>query len=163
MERFRPSRLWKQLPATRRIEASQAFWRDDESAEQHAEAIVAIAQHLKFRPRSAAALPDDRKARYLAGLPAVSDLLASRLLVAYHLASQRPMLARFLDLLGIQHENGLITQEQVTAPPEPRLDEAARALSSEFPREDVELYFATLVSQDPDTWSRLERHVALVV
>jgi hypothetical protein len=163
MDRFKPSRLWKHLTPARRLEAAHAFWSDTQSAEQQAEATLAVAQHLKFRPRSAAALPDDKKARYLANLPVVSDLLASRLLVAYHLAAQRPMLARFLDLLGITHENGLITQEQVSAPGEAQLADAARALAAEFPREDVDVYFATLVSQDPETWSGLERHVALPV
>jgi hypothetical protein len=153
--------LWKQLPQPRRLEAAQAFWEDEHSAEQHAEATVAIAQHLKFRPRSAAALPDDRKARYLATLPAISDLLAARLLVTYHLSAQRPMLSRFLDALGIAHTEGLITEEHVSPPDGAKIAEAAQTLAAEFPREDVDLYFATLISQDPDTWSGLERHVAL--
>jgi len=32
---------------------------------------------------------------------------------------------------------------------------AAAGLASEFPAEDVSLYFATLVSQDPETWGDL--------
>jgi hypothetical protein len=153
--------LWKQLSPARRLAAAEAFWQDEQSAEQHAEATLAIAQRLKFRPRSAAALPDDKKARYLARLPAVSDPLGARLLVAYHLAWQRPMLARFLDLLGIAHEDGLITEERVAAPDGDRLAKAAGSLATEFAQEDVELYFSTLISQDPDTWSGLEHHVGL--
>jgi hypothetical protein len=151
------------MTPARRLEAAQAFWSDEQSVEQHAEAVMLIAQRLKFRPISAAALPDDKKARYLANLPAVSDPIASRLLVSYHLTSHRPMLARFLDLLGIGHENGLITEEHVKVPGEPQLRAAVQALSGEFPREDVDLYFATLISQDPDTWSGLETHVATAV
>ena len=51
--------------------------------------------------------------------PAVSELVAARLLVAYHLEQQRPMMASFLDALGIKHEDGLIADEEL-APPRPR-------------------------------------------
>jgi hypothetical protein len=156
MEQFRPSKLWRQMSPERRIDAARAFWEDEHSAEQQAEAVVAIAQHLKFRPKSAAALPVEKRARYLAGLPVVSELVASRLLVAFHLAAQRPMMGRFLDALGIAHENGLITADDVARPDRARLEEAAKVLRQEFPEQDVELYFATLVGQDPDTWGELQ-------
>jgi hypothetical protein len=155
LEPFRPSKLWKQMPAARRLAAAQAFWQDEHSAEQHAEAVVLIAQHLKFRPKSAAALPSDKKSRYLASLAGVSDVLAGRLLVTYHLAEQRVMMARFLDALNVAHDDGLITEEEVKPPAPEALERAAEALAAEFPREDVDLYFATLVSQDPDTWAGL--------
>ena len=45
----------------------------------------------------------------------MSDLLAARLLIAYHLEHQRPMMGAFLDLLGIAHEDGLIKDEDAEA------------------------------------------------
>jgi hypothetical protein len=86
----------------------------------------------------------------------VSDLLAARLLVSYHLQHQRPMMGRFLDLLGIAHEEGLINDESPAAPPPEKLDEAAKALAGEFPRADVARYFWTLLWQDPETWGGLK-------
>jgi hypothetical protein len=139
-----------------RLEAAGAFWEDEHSGDQQAEAVIAIAQHLKFRPKSAASLPLDKRTRYLAGLPTVSDVLASRLLVAYHLATKRPMMARFLDALGIAHEEGLISEEEVARPDHARLEDAARTLRQEYPEQDVDLYFATLVGQDPETWGELQ-------
>lgn len=156
MEQFRPSKLWKQMSAERRVEAARAFWEDEQSGEQQMEAVIAIAQHLKFRPKSAAALSLEKRTRYLATLPVVSELVASRLLVAYHLATKRPMMGRFLDALGIAHQDGLITEEEVPRPDRARLREAAEALRKEYPEPDVELYFATLVGQDPDTWAELQ-------
>lgn len=154
LEQFRPSKLWKLMSPARRLKAAQAFWEDEHSAEQHAEAVVLMAQHLKFRPKSAAALPPDKKSRYLAGLAGVSEVLAGRLLVAYHLAEQRPMMGRFLDALEIAHDDGLITEDELKPPSAESLENAVRALA-EFPGEDVVLYFASLVSQDPDTWGGL--------
>lgn len=143
------------MPADRRTVAAEAFWDEDEAAETQVEAIVAIAQRLKFRPKSVATLPRDKKVRYLASTVNVSDTVASRLLITYHLAQQRDMMGQFLDKLGIAHEQGLIKDEEVPRPDKARLAEAARQLAAEFPAQDVSLYFSTLVSQDPETWGTL--------
>lgn len=85
----------------------------------------------------------------------VSDGVAGRLLVAYHLHAQRPMMAAFLDALSIPHENGLIAQDETPKPDAEQLAAAASSLRAAFPAANVDLYFATLVLQDPDTWSGL--------
>src|SRR5918992_4863968 len=112
----RPSQLWKQLSPDRKLQAAEAFWSDENAAIEQAEAIVAIAQRIKFRPKSVIALPREKKARHLVSLGAVSELVAARLLVAYHLAHQRSMMGSFLDALGIAHDNGLIAAEDIDAP-----------------------------------------------
>ena len=63
----------------------------------------------------------------------------------------RPM----LDSVGIAHENGLISGEEVRKPDSAKLRSAASDLGTKFPMEDVSLYLSTLVSQDPDTWGEL--------
>jgi len=155
LSEFRPSRLWKKLSAERRMAAAELFWADEQSTEQQVEAIGALAAHMKFRAKSVVGLPIDKKAKYLATLPAVSDTVAARALVNYHLERQRPMMGAFLDSLGITHEDGLISEENVTKPAAEKLGTAAAALLSNYPQEDVTLYFSTLVSQDPDTWGGL--------
>jgi len=152
---FRPSKLWKNLSSERRLEAAELFWSDEQSTEQQIEAVGALAARMKFRPKSVISLPLDKKARYLATMPSVSDTVAARALVNYHLERQRPMMAAFLDHLGIAHENGLISEENVVKPDPDKLKTAAATLSTEYAREDVVLYFSTLVSQDPDTWGAL--------
>ncbi len=152
---FRPSKLWKKLSAERRMAAAELFWADEQSTEQQIEAVGALAGHMKFRPKTVISLPLEKKAKYLATLPSVSDTIAARALVNYHLDRQRPMMAAFLDLLGITHEDGLIAEENVAKPDAQKLQAAATELSSKFRREDVLLYFSTLVSQDPDTWGGL--------
>jgi hypothetical protein len=152
---FRPSRLWKQLPMDRRLAAAGLFWDDDQSTDQQVEAIAAIATHMKFRTKSVLALPPEKRTRYLASLPTISDTIAARALINYHLAQQRAMMAAFLDSLGIAHENGLINDEQVAKPDPAKLKQAASDLASRFPAPDVSLYLSTLVSQDPETWGGL--------
>lgn len=143
------------MSADRRIAAAELFWSDEQSTEQQVEAVTALATHMKFRAKSVIALPLEKKAKYLATLPTVSDTVAARALVSYHLERQRPMMAAFLDGLGIAHEDGLISEENVSKPDLEKLRTAAAELATKYLREDVELYFGTLVSQDPDTWGAL--------
>ena len=151
----RPSQLWKQLSSERKVRAAEGFWRDDNASVEHAEAIATIAQRIKFRAKSVIAMPVEKKARQLVGLPAVSELVAARLLVVYHLDQQRPMMGAFLDALGIKHEDGLIAEEDLQAPPEEKVRAAAASLAKSFPPEDVSVYLTTLVWQDPETWGGL--------
>src|SRR3954471_16617520 len=151
----RPSLLWKQLAPERKVEAATAFWTDENGGLEQMEAIATIAQRIKFRTKSVAALPVEKKARQLAALAGVSELVAARLLVAFHLAAQRPMMGAFLDALGIKHQDGLIEEEDVPPPAAERLAEAAKTLAASYPAEEVSLYFATLIWQDPETWGGL--------
>jgi hypothetical protein len=151
----RPSQDWKRLSAERRLEAADAFWRDENGGAEQAEVIGLIAHRIKFRVKSVIALPVERKSRYLVALPAVSESVAARLIVAYHLAHQRPMMGRFLDALGITHEDGLIADEKVQPVEKARLAEAAKTLAASSPAEDVALYLSTLLWQDPETWGGL--------
>ena len=149
-----PAQLWKQLDSDRKATAANAFWRDDTARAEQAEALALIAQRIKFRLKSVQAMPLEKKTRQLVSLPAVSEIVAARLLVSYHLVHQRPMMAQFLDALSIKHEEGLIAEEELTPPSAEQLTAAAAALDS-FPAEDVSLYFSTLLWQDPDTWKGL--------
>jgi len=151
----RPSQLWKSLPPDRKLQSAEAFWSDEEGGLEQAEAIALIAQKIKFRAKSVVALPADKKARYLASFPVVSELVAARLLVAYHLAHQRPMMGAFLDAVGIKHENGMIADEEVKAPEPESLRKAATTIAGQFPADDVALYLCTLLWQDPETWGPL--------
>ena len=155
LSNFRPSKLWRKIPLERRVDAAGLFWEDEHSADQQVEAVSAIATQMKFRPKSVIALAPEKRAKYLAQLPSISDTIAARVLVNYHLERQRPMMAAFLDLLGIQHENGLISDETVAKPDPAKVQNAAKDLSTKFPPEDVSLYLSTLVSQDPETWEAL--------
>ena len=152
---FRPSRLLKRISAEKRQDAAELFWSDEQSTEQQIEAVAALAAHMKFRAKSVISLPVDRKAKYLLSLPNMPDSIAARALVSYHLTRQRPMMGAFLNALGIAHEEGLIAEEKVAAPDVARLKEAAAAIATTYPAEDVSLYFSTLVSQDPETWEAL--------
>src|SRR2546423_14171096 len=149
-----PSRLWKQMTAEQRRHAASALWGAEDAVNEQKQAALLIAKQLKFRPKTVSGLDDDRKVRYLAGVPELPDEVAARLLVLYHLAEQRPMMGAFLDALGIAHDNGMIQDD--AAPPDPsKIAGAVATIAGVFPAQDVSLYLNTLLWQDPASWGAL--------
>lgn len=138
----------------KRLMAATAFWGDDNGRDQQIEVIVTLARKLNFRPKSVPGLPLERRAKLLAGMD-VSDAVAGRALVAYHLAAERPMMSAFLNALGIEHDNGLITAEEIARPDKAKLLEGVKTLKSSFDADAVRLYLHTLVLLDGDTWADL--------
>ncbi len=147
------------MPMEKRVLAAEAFWRDTDSPDiqvQQMEAVVTLARRLNFRTRSVQALPVERRARHLAQLSDVAEGIATRALIAYHFTNQRPLMGSFLDALGIAHENGLITAEDVAAPDPERLATAIRTVKASFDATDVQLYLRTLAALDGETWSNVD-------
>ena len=138
-----------------RQRAARAFWADADAIDDQVQAALLVAQQKKFRPKTVIGLDVDRKARHLATLGSMPDSIAARALVVYHLAEQRPMMAAFLDALGIAHENGLIQEESVK-PDAGKIGPAVAAIARQFPANDVRLYLNTLLCQDPETWGALQ-------
>ena len=151
---FTPARLWKLMTPDQRQRAARAFWSDEEAADDQIQAVLLISQQKKFRPKTVFGLDLDRKTRHLASLASLPDALAGRTLVLYHLAEQRPMMSAFLDALGIEHENGLIKEDDVK-PDQAKLAPAAAEIAKAFEASDVSLYLNTLLCQDPGTWGGL--------
>lgn len=152
-----PARLWKRMTPQQKAAAAHSFWSDEEGANDQIQAALLIAQEKKFRPKTVVGLDIDRKARHLASLPSLPETIAARLLIAYHLAEKRPLMAAFLDSLGITHEDGLIKEDNLVAPDEAKVGPAVAELGRRFPPEDVDLYLTTLLCQDPETWGALRR------
>ena len=149
-----PSRIWKRMSLEQRERVARSFWSDPDATDDQIQAALLIAQQKKFRPKTVIGLDLDRKARHLATIGSLPDTTAARALVIYHLADQRAMMASFLDALGIAHEDGLIKEDDV-APDGAKIPGAVEQLRAQFPKEDVDLYLNTLLSQDPETWSAL--------
>src|SRR5882724_11471581 len=141
-----PSRLWKQMTPAQRLAAAHSFWVNEEAVDDQVQAAMLIAQQKRFRIKTVIGLDVDRKARHLASLASLPDTISARVLVLYHLSEQRAMMGRFLDALGIAHEEGLIKEDNVT-PDRDKLAPAVAVLSEEFPEADVRLYLRTLLCQ----------------
>jgi hypothetical protein len=154
---FHPTatRLWKTLPPGERLEAAAAFMQDP-PPDLLGSALAAVAKARHMRPQAARALSADARARILATVLDPGETLAQGLLVALHLGGRRPLLAAFLDALGLPHEDGILKEEAELPPtPRPETARAAVAALASFPAPQVETYLNTLWLQDPDRWAAL--------
>ena len=153
-----PSKLWTMLPQETRLLAARSY--DWKTPESRLEAELTIARALKFRDLFVRKLPLEKRIGYLATAVRPADSLAASLLLALHLEHRRPILAAFLDSLGIEHDNGLITEDKEVAPPEAAaLAAAAAKLYENFPENDVTVYLKCLLAVDPVTWGGLRETV----
>ncbi len=154
-ERYHAARIWRSMDAERRRAAAEAFWKSDKVKDFDRAAVVeALAAAMRFRPQSIRTAPPPKRIALLAGWHALSDHVAGTILYAYHMERQVPLMGKFLDALGIEHEEGRIVSE-VSAPSKESLEKAVDALLAGGDRQDVILYLETLLSQDPETWAPL--------
>lgn len=147
-------KLWKALTPEERTTAITAALSDDENGWVKLTTRTAIAAALKFRPQTVAAWPRQKLIAEGVRLPIDDAQLLSAYLVDLHLGHRRPMMAAFLDSIGVPHEDGRLDTESGAAKevaPE-RLRTAAEALVTQFPEDEVATYLLTLLLQDFETW-----------
>ena len=154
LDKLTPARLWSELDAPTRAQAAAALFEGDPSL--RGQAHQAIAAALRFRVAGVRKLSVGKRIDYLARVVRPEHELASSLLMALHLGRRQALLRRFLDLLEIPNEDGLIDADHELGP----IDAAALApavtgLREQFHAEEVELYLASLLALDPDVWGAL--------
>lgn len=150
------ARLWKHLGTEERLAAASAFYAEP-SPEVVGLALGVLVKARHLRPQAARALAPEAQARILATVLDPGEALAASLLVALHLAERRPLLAAFLDALGLPHESGVLKDEGDATPvAEAALRKALTALSS-FPPPQIDTYLNTLWLQDPERWADLPK------
>ena len=157
LDRLTPARLWSALDLETRVLAGRALYRHDwGQAPTRREADLAIAAGMRFRDAVVRQLPVDKRALYVAKNVVPTDSLAASLLLALHLEHRRAVLGAFLDALGLPHDDGLIAEDHTMSPlDDAQLGKAAATLFERFAPVEVEVYLASLVAMDPDTWGGL--------
>ena len=154
-DHYRPMRIWKSLDAERRHAAAEAFWKSDlVKGTDKAATIEVLATTMHFRHQTIRTAPLSKRAGYLANSNALNDQVAGTLLYVYHMERQKPLLTKFLDALGVEHEDGQI-KDEMEPPAKEALEKAVDALFAECDRKDVLLYLETLLAQDAVTWGPL--------
>lgn len=147
-------KLWKALTPDERAAAITAAMADDQNGWVKATTRAAVAGAIKFRPQTVATWPKQKLVTEAARVPIEDVQLLSAFLVDLHLGTRRPMMAAFLDAVGVKHDDGRIDTEAsgpIAVTPE-RLNAAADDLAGRYPLDEVVTYFLTLLLQDPETW-----------
>jgi hypothetical protein len=158
-------KLWKALTPEERALGINAALDDDNDGWVKNTTRGAVAGALRFRPQTVATWPRAKLVSEAVRLPLDNVQLLSAFLVDLHLGHRRPMMASFLDSLGIPNDGGRIDSEttQVEPQEEAKLATAAAALAAKFPADEVATYFLTLLLQDGSVWKGLADYLEQTV
>jgi hypothetical protein len=123
--------------------------------------VASAAAALKFRPQYLAKQPLPKRIasiRRVLVRPA-SGPLAEELLAVYFLRCRLDLLREWLDLVGLEHEDGVLTADEVPCPDASLLEEKVKTLrSGEDP--DCELLLRVFAAQSAIDWPALDEILA---
>jgi hypothetical protein len=147
--------IWAAMPdevATRILREVRA-----EEADLYRQALGTAAGALRMRPQALQQQPAPRQAAAIRrALTQVGrEELGAHLLVTWLTKCRTPMLARFLDDLGIAHEEGTIKDEVGPEPDAAQLRAAIERLYAAFPAEDVRIYLQAFAVTTAVEWEHL--------
>lgn len=151
------TRLWRAFTPEERAAALTAALGADEQGWVKQKMRTLVAKAKRFRPQTVISWPAQKLVAEAASVASEDVQLVDAALVDLHLSSRRPMMAAFLDDVGIPHEDGRIPDEAADRdPPDPALvDRAATQLVASHPPDDVAIYFLTLLVLDRAHWGGL--------
>lgn len=123
---------------------------------------MAAAQVLKFRPKFLMKQPPAKRMKSVRQAIArvTANDLAEELLAVYFLKVELGLLTEWLDLLGLEHEEGILTAEVVECPPADELEKHVDAFLAAGSEEDRPLLLQVFSAQAAIDWPPLEAILA---
>jgi hypothetical protein len=123
----------------------------------YTQAVAATSAAMNARPKFLMRQPADKRAnmvrRTLARVRA--NDLAEEILAAYFLEGRKQLLTEWLDLVGLDHDEGILESENPPPPPKPRLEEAIQSFLAGEGTEDRELLLRAFAAQSAIDWPDL--------
>lgn len=127
-----------------------------------AQSLQAAAVALKTRPASLMKQPFVKQAagvrRALSRV--ASNPIADETLAMYFLEVRKELLIEWLDGIGIEHDEGMLTEDSPEEPPPVSLDEAVQKFRSAADDADRELLLRAFASQASIEWPTLDERIA---
>lgn len=119
-----------------------------------------VAKAMKFRPQAIRKLPFDRRAKKAKQIleHASNAEMCYEIFGSYLLKEHKELVTDFLDLTGVEHEDGMIQNVAEAQPTADKIENAVKELDSKFEGEDVTLYLSLCAEQWPrvreiqETW-----------
>ena len=129
----------------------------EKNRELYRATLAAVAEARKLRPAFFERRP--RAARHAEMTAMLSrprlELAAANLLREWLMKQETPMLADFLDKLGIAHKDGVVENLPATVE-DANLKAAADLLLSKYPPEEVSVYLNAFYTMNDVRWPNLE-------
>lgn len=130
----------------------------EQSPEAVKQTVAAAAIALKFRPQFLLKQPLAMRVSSVrrALSRTSSNALAEELLAVYFLKCRLDLLGEWLDLLGLEHEEGILKAEVLTSPAESELKEKVAKFRAASADEDRELLLQAFAAQTAINWPALD-------
>lgn len=157
---MRSYQVFATMPPERAREVLKAI--SEASPATFAQAVALAGAAMRARPIFLMRQPFEKRAdavrRTLARV-AASDV-AEELLAVYFLQCRKPLLLEWLDLLGLEHEEGALKTEAPPAPPAKTLGKAVKSFRKPEDAADRELLLKAFAAQTAIDWPDLEKLLA---
>lgn len=141
-----PVKVWRALTAEERERAALSLLENAPRELRH-NLVRETARLHHFRPQTLASWPELRIARAVARRAPTSRSIITGLLQHLHLPDRKDMLADYLDGLGVEHDDGVITKDIGTIEVAPtEVKRAADRLLPMYPLDEVVTYFLSLLA-----------------
>lgn len=129
----------------------------DEAPAVFKQTVATAATTLKFRPQYLWKQPMPKRVESVRRVMsrAGSNSLAEELLAIYFLKCRLDLLTQWLDLLGLTHEDGILTDDEIACPDAPDLEKKLAEFRS-GKDEDCELLLQVFAGQAAIDWPRLD-------
>lgn len=126
------------------------------------QAVHAASAALKSRPQYLLKQPFEKRAAALRrALSRVSsDGVAEEMLAVYFLECRKELLLEWLDLIGVEHEEGTLKQESPAEPAEKKLRAALEKFLAQDDDADRDLLLRAFSAQNSIDWPKLDGHLA---
>ncbi|MEE8580422.1 MAG: hypothetical protein V3T33_02435 [Myxococcota bacterium] len=154
-----------QIFAAMSAEGAVAFFRKlaDDAPAVFSQAILAASNALRSRPQYLLKQPFEKRAAAVRqALSRVSaDAVAEEMLAVYFLECRKELLVEWLDLLGVEHEEGTLKQEAPAEPAKQKLDAAVKKFRAAAADADRELLLRAFAAQSSIAWPALDAQLEL--
>jgi hypothetical protein len=128
----------------------------------YTQAVGAACVTLKARPQFMMKQSKEKQAQFVRSALArfAASPIAEEVLAAYFLEVRRDLLTEWLDALGIEHENGILKQDNPAEPAQEKLSQAVAKFRAGEGAEDRELLLRAFAAQSAVEWPALDALVA---
>jgi hypothetical protein len=130
----------------------------DESPAMFSQAVYAAAVALKSRPQYLMKQPMERRTNAVrrALSRVASTSVAEEILAVYFLECRKDVLIEWLDLIGLEHEEGALKQTSPTSPPAAELEKRVAAYRAKDDDPDRDLLLRAFAAQGSIDWPDLD-------
>ena len=127
-----------------------------------AQALAAACAVMKARPVYLQRQPFEKRAEAVrrALSRVASEPVAGELLAVYFLDCRKQLLVEWLDALGLEHEDGVLSSDAPPVPPDAELGDAVKRFLEADADPDRPLLLAAFAAQDAIEWPALDAMVA---